>query len=86
MNTRNFDATVAVLQLFLLGLWEALGAIYFGWSPLAIFLCWLVGVWTLNIATASVLKTFIKLTQPPAVPDNVVNIADASITEEDGVG
>jgi hypothetical protein len=80
--TKGFDIAVAWLQLLLLALWEVLGALYFGWSPLAIFLCWIVGVWTLNIATATVLRTFIKLTTP-ASPDNVVNLH--AVTEEDGV-
>lgn len=84
MNTRNFNVTVAFLQLLLLGLWEALGAAYFGWSPLAIFLCWLVGVWSLNIAVACVLNTFIKLTTAPEAPDNIVPLH--AITEEDNVG
>lgn len=82
-NTRNFNITVAFLQLLLLGLWEALGAIYFDWSPLTIFLCWLVGVWTLNIFTACVLNTILKLVTPPA-PDNVVNLHPV-IEEEDGI-
>lgn len=87
MNTRNFEVTVAFLQLFLLGLWEALGAIYFGWSPFAIFLCWLVGLWTFNILTASALKTFVNLTHVPEPPsDNVVALHSVpDITEEDGV-
>jgi len=77
MNTSSFDVAVAFMQLFLLALWEALGALYFGWSPLAIFFCWLVGIFTLNIGVATVLRTFIKLTRPAAVVNNV------EITEDD---
>lgn len=76
--SKSFDVAVAFMQLFLLVLWEAVGVFYFDWEPLAIFLCWLVGIWTLNIATATVLRTFIKLASPTTVVgDNVVDIADA---------
>jgi hypothetical protein len=85
---KNFDATVSFMQLLLLVLWEGLGAVYFGWSPVAVFLVWLVGIFTLNIGVATVLRTFIKLTRPPVeaadnVVNNVVNINDAAITEDD---
>lgn len=83
--SKNFETTVAALQVILLGLWEAIGALYFGWSPIAIVLCWFAGIFTFNIAVATALRTFIKLTQVPA-PDNVVNIHDATITEDDHVG
>ena len=62
--SKTFEASVAFMQLFLLALWEGLGAIYFGWSAFAVFLVWLVGIWTLNIATATVLRTYLKLVQP----------------------
>jgi hypothetical protein len=75
--SKSFDLAVAFMQLFLLVLWEALGALYFGWSPVAVFFCWLAGIFTLNIATATVLRTFIKLTQLPAEE------APVEITEDD---
>lgn len=85
--TKSFDLAVAFMQLFLLILWEGLGAVYFGWPPLAILLVWVVGIWTLNIGTATVLRTYLKLTQPSVeLSDNVVPLHDVGITEEDGVG
>lgn len=84
MNS-TFESTVGLMQVLLLGLWEAIGALYFGWSPVAILLSWGAGVFTFNIAVATALRTYIKLTTPIPVPDNVVNIADASVTEDDGV-
>lgn len=74
----SFEATVAFMQLFLLALWEGLGAVYFGWPPLAILLCWIVGVFTLNIGTASVLSMYIKLSRP-----GIKLAAPVDITEED---
>jgi phage shock protein PspC (stress-responsive transcriptional regulator) len=74
----TFEATVAFMQLFLLALWEGLGALYFGWPPLTILLCWIVGVFTLNIGTASVLSMYIKLTRPGVQIETPVNL-----TEED---
>lgn len=65
--SKTFEVSVAFMQLFLLALWEGLGAIYFGWPPFAIFLVWLVGIWTLNIGTATVLRTYLKLVQPPVL-------------------
>lgn len=73
-----FGRTLAFLQLWILLLWEGVGGLYFGWSPLAIFLVWGAGFWTLNIATASVLHTLIKLTQPEAVVTGDI--------EEDDIG
>lgn len=82
--SKSFDLAVAFMQVFLLILWEAVGVFYFDFPPLGIFLAWLVGIWTLNIATATVLRTFLKLTQPGV---QVVNNAASEpvITEEDGV-
>lgn len=80
--SKSFDLAVAFMQLFLLVLWEAVGIAYFSWPPLGILLVWLVAIWTLNIGTATVLRTYIKLTTPATV-DNVVNIADARIEEDD---
>lgn len=77
---KAFDYAVGFMQVFLLALWEALGALYFGWSPLAIFFCWVVGIFTLNIALATIMRTFIKLTRTPSAVNNV------TITEEDHVG
>lgn len=77
----SFDIAVAFMQLFLLVLWEALGALYFGWSPVTIFFSWLVGIFTLNVGVATVLRTFLKLTTPGYEVVNNVNI-----TEEDQVG
>lgn len=79
----QFNRTVAFAQLLLLLLWEGVGAVYFGWSPLAVFLVWLVGIFTLNICTATVLRTFIKLTQIPAPADEVELTAVPDITEDD---
>lgn len=80
--SKAFSITVAFLQLLLLVLWEGLGAFYFGWSPWTVFLVWLVGIWSLNILTATVLHTYLKLTLPPVeVPIDVPDI-----TEDDGVG
>lgn len=85
--SKSFDAAVAFAQLLLLLLWEALGAIYFGWSPLAILFVWLVGIWTLNIGVATVLRTYLKLTHPAdSAPNNVVNLADAAAITEDDIG
>lgn len=81
----SFETTVAFMQLFLLALWEGVGVWYFGWPPLAILLGWVVGMFTLNIATASVLSMYIKLTRPTI--DNVVNLQSApDLTEEDSDG
>lgn len=82
--TKSFDIAVGFMQLLLLVLWEALGALYFGWSPLAIFLCWGVGLWSLNIATATVLRTFIKLTQAPA--EAAIDPANVPEITEDDIG
>lgn len=79
MNS-SFEAIVGFMQILLLALWEAIGALYFGWSPVAILLCWGAGIFTYNVAIATALRTYIKLTTPPELPDNVV-----SIVEEDGV-
>lgn len=79
MNS-NFETTVAAMQVILLGLWEAVGTLYFGWSPVAILLCWGAGIFTFNIAVATALRTFIKLTQAPE-PENIVNLHVAA--EED---
>lgn len=85
----SFGVSVAFMQLFLLALWEGLGGLYFGWSPLAIALVWVVGLWTLNIATASIVYVYTKLTRPPA-SENVVNISPVSggedVTEEGFIG
>lgn len=79
MDTRSFDVAVAFAQFLLLGLWEGLGAIYFGWSPLAIVLVWLVGIWTLNIGVAIVLRTYLKLVSAVDPQFHVV----PEITEDD---
>lgn len=76
----SFAATVAFLELFILLLWEAVGGLYFGWPPLAILLVWFAGFWTIKIATASVLHTFIRLTSPPA---EATPVETAAITEDD---
>ena len=80
--SNNVELTVAFMQVILLALWEAIGALYFGWSPVAVALCWFAGIFTCNISVATALRTFIKLTTPQAVVSNNV----VSITEEDGVG
>jgi multisubunit Na+/H+ antiporter MnhB subunit len=84
--SKEFNRLVAIAQIWLLVLWEGVGAIYFGWSPLGIALAWLTAIVTLNVATTTVLRMFLKLTLPEAKVSNVVNITDATITEEDGVG
>ena len=80
--SNNFELTVAFMQVILLALWEAIGALYFGWSPVAVALCWFAGIFTFNISVATALRTSIKLPTPQAVVSNTV----VSITEEDGVG
>lgn len=84
--SKEFNRLVAIAQIWLLVLWEGVGAIYFGWSPLGIALVWFTAIITLNVATTTVLRMFLKLTLPEAKVNNVVNINDATITEEDGVG
>lgn len=79
--SKNFEVTVALMQLLLLALWEGVGAAYFGWSPVAILICWGAGIFTFNVAIATALRTFLKLTRvPEPVANNVV-----SITEDDHV-
>lgn len=85
--SKSFEQTVGLMQLLLLGLWEGIGALYFGWSPVAIALCWFGGIFTFNIGIATALRTFIKLTRVPETATNIVNVhGEAQITEEDGVG
>lgn len=81
-----FDRVIAISQLFMLAAWEALGVFGFGWNGWLIAATWFVGLWSFNILTATAVRTYFKLVQPPP-PANVVNISEApSITEEDGVG
>lgn len=81
------DRVIAFSQLLILGAWEAVGILAFGWSPIAIAAVWFVGLWTFNVLTATAVRTYFKLTTPRAVVNNVVDIRDAaSITEDDGVG
>lgn len=73
------DRVIALSQLLILGAWEAIGIIAFGWNWLIILALWFVGIWTFNVLTATAVRTFFKLTAGLG-PDVV------SITEEDGVG
>lgn len=73
--SKEFNRLVAIVQIWLLALWEGVGAIYFGWSPLGIALVWLTAIVTLNVATATALRMFLKLTLPEVKVNNVVNIS-----------
>lgn len=73
--SKEFNRLVAIAQVWLLALWEGVGAIYFGWSPLVILLVWLTAIVTLNVATTTALRMFLKLTLPEAQVNNVVNIS-----------
>lgn len=80
------DRVVALSQLFVVGAWALLGSLAFGWPPLIVVITGLLGIGSFNVLTATAVRTFFKLIEPSAAPDNVVNINDApSITEEDGV-
>lgn len=82
----SLDRVIAFTQVILLGLWEALGILAFGWNPCVIAAVWFVSLWTFNICIASGISTYIKLTTP-AKPKNVVNLHAAgdppTITPED---
>lgn len=80
------DRVIVISQLLILGAWEALGVLAFGWSPLVIAAVWFVGLWTYNVLTATAVRTYFKLTTVPPALDNVVNIDEARITEDDHVG
>jgi len=82
MNS-SFEAIVGFMQILLLVLWEAIGALYFGWSPVAILLCWGAAIFTYNVAIATALRTYIKLTTPPEPTNNVVNLAAVPDEEDD---
>lgn len=79
-----FDRIIAFSQLFMLAAWEALGVFGFGWNGWHIAAVWFVGLFSFNILTATAVRTFFKLIQPPS-PENIVNVSEAVITEEDGV-
>lgn len=78
----QFNRTVAYGQIWLLLLWEAVGALYFDWAILGIFLVWFLAIFTLNLGVAIVIRTFIKLTQAPTPDEQTITPA---ITEDDGV-
>lgn len=59
-----FDRVLAIAQLMLLAMWEALGVFVFGWNGLVIALVWFVGLWSYNILVAAGVRTYFKLTQP----------------------
>lgn len=77
-----FDRVLAFSQFFMLAAWEALGVFGFGWNGWLILATWAVGLFSFNILTATAVRTFFKLIQPPA-PENVVNIAP---TPEEDIG
>lgn len=81
----QIDRVVAFSQVLMLGAWEALGVLAFGWNPLIIAAAWLVGLWTFNILTATAVRTFFKLMTPKAVINNAteVNVSPIEITPED---
>ncbi len=83
-----FDRVIAVAQVMMLVLWEALGWVAFGWSPWAILAYWFVGIWSFNVLVATAVRTFYKLTSPGAVLREAteVDVPDIDITEDDEVG
>lgn len=72
------DRVIAVSQVFMLGAWEALGVIAFGWNPLTILAVWFVGLWSFNILAASAIRTYFKMMTPQIKIKN-----DTNITEDD---
>lgn len=59
-----FDRILAVSQVFILALWEALGLLIFGWNGLVVLALWFVGIWTFNIFVATAVRTYYKLMEP----------------------
>lgn len=80
-----FDRVLAIAQLMLLGMWEALGALAFGWNPLYILGYWFVGLWSFNILVATAVRTYYKLITPTAALRQVtdVDVEAPEITEDD---
>lgn len=75
---KPLDRVIAFSQVFLLGIWEALGVIAFGWNPFVIGAVWFVGLWTFNVLVASGVSTYLKIITPPAsVANNVVKLREA---------
>lgn len=64
---KPFDRVLAFSQLFILGLWEAVGIVSFDWNPFVIAAVWFVGLWTFNVLTATAVRTYYKLMEPQLV-------------------
>lgn len=81
-----FDRVLAVSQLFILAAWEVIGRLLFGWNGWIVLVLWFVGLWTLNILTASVVRTYFKMMEPQLKVKDTTPlhaVPDIEITPED---